>query len=225
MYLCICIATHLHTVYLDWLQAVLEKQFEVRLKMMMGWTQGCTPRLWSSELRDALRGCDWASSMVHLEGEIEWTQRCTWRLRLSEIGDAVTARLHVTCPGPGNTSFIYSRLATSLRSLAIILPWYYSTILTSTCATVSTDIPSYEAIHGRMPLQMHMKAVIERVWRYTWRPWSSELRDALRSCDRASVEMHLQAMIERDWRWSIWRWSIWRWSIGGAPGAETVLIS
>jgi len=36
-------------------------------------------------------------------------------------GDNVTARLHVTCPGPGNTSFIYSRLAMSLRSLAIIL--------------------------------------------------------------------------------------------------------
>jgi len=36
-------------------------------------------------------------------------------------GDNVMARLHVTCPGPGNTSFIYSRLATSLRSLAIIL--------------------------------------------------------------------------------------------------------
>jgi len=48
---------------------------------------------------------------------------------------------------------LYSWLATSLRSLAIILPLYYSTILTSTCATVSTDIPSYEAIHGRMPLQ------------------------------------------------------------------------
>ena len=29
-------------------------------------------------------------------------------------GDNVMARLHVTCPGPGNTSFIYSRLATSL---------------------------------------------------------------------------------------------------------------
>jgi len=35
--------------------------------------------------------------------------------------DNVTALLHVTCPGPGNTSFIYSRLATSLRSLAKIL--------------------------------------------------------------------------------------------------------
>jgi len=33
MYLCIYIATHLHTLYLDWLQAVLESKFEVRLKM------------------------------------------------------------------------------------------------------------------------------------------------------------------------------------------------
>ena len=37
--------------------------------------------------------------------------------------DNVTARLYVTCPGPGNTRFIYSRVATSLRSLAIILPY------------------------------------------------------------------------------------------------------
>jgi len=47
----------------------------------------------------------------------------------------------------------YSQLAMSLRSLTIILPLYYSTILTSKCATLSTDIPSYEAIHGRMALQ------------------------------------------------------------------------
>jgi hypothetical protein len=37
-------------------------------------------------------------------------------------GDNVTARLYVTCPGPGKTRLIYSRLAMSLRSLAIILP-------------------------------------------------------------------------------------------------------
>jgi hypothetical protein len=36
-------------------------------------------------------------------------------------GDNVMARLHVTCPVPGHTRLIYSRLATSLRSLAIIL--------------------------------------------------------------------------------------------------------
>ena len=35
------------------------------------------------------------------------------------------------------------------------LPLYYSTTLTSTFATVSTHIPSYEAIHGRMPLHYY----------------------------------------------------------------------
>jgi len=67
----------------------------------------------------------------------------------------VTARLYMTCPVPGNTRFISIRLATSLRSLAIILPLYYSTILTSTSATVCADIQSYEAIHGRMPLHYY----------------------------------------------------------------------
>jgi len=38
-------------------------------------------------------------------------------------GDNVMAQLHVTCPGPGNTRCIYSRLTTSIRSLAIILPY------------------------------------------------------------------------------------------------------
>ena len=35
-------------------------------------------------------------------------------------GDNVTARLYVTCPGPGITRIIYSRLATSLKSVAIL---------------------------------------------------------------------------------------------------------
>jgi len=52
----------------------------------------------------------------------------------------------------------------------------------------------------RASLEMHLEAVIERSWRYTWRPWSSELRDALRGHDRVSLEMYLQAIIERDWR-------------------------
>jgi len=67
----------------------------------------------------------------------------------------VTAQLYIMCPGPDNTSVIYSRLATSLWSLPITLPLYYSTTLTSTFPTVSTDIPSYKAIHGRMPLHYY----------------------------------------------------------------------
>jgi len=112
---------------------------------------------------------------------------------------AVTARLHVMCPGPGNTSFIYSRLATSLRSLAIILlylPLYYSTILTSTCATVSTDIPSYEAIHRRMPLQRRAWCLDSIHQLVNSQPWECdkvtvlsrshrELADGGRSCREA----------------------------------------
>jgi len=36
--------------------------------------------------------------------------------------------------------------------------------------------------------EIHSEAVIERVWRCTWRPRSSELRE--------SLEMHLEAEIE-----------------------------
>jgi len=70
-------------------------------------------------------------------------------------GDNQMALLHRRCPVPDKTHFIHSWLATSLRSLAVILsylPLYYSTIWTSTVATISSDIPSYEAIHGHMPL-------------------------------------------------------------------------
>ena len=41
------------------------------------------------------------------------------------------------------------------------------------------------------------------LWICTWRLRSSELRDALGGCDRASVEMHLEAMLVTTWRsWS-----------------------
>jgi len=44
--------------------------------------------------------------------------------------------------------------------------------------------------------EMHWEAKIERVWRCTLRPCLSELSDALRGRDRASLEMHLEAEIE-----------------------------
>jgi len=54
-------------------------------------------------------------------------------------GDNVTARLHETCPGPGN-AISYSRLATSHRSLVIILPIHLHLLsLESTFATISTQ--------------------------------------------------------------------------------------
>ena len=59
--------------------------------------------------------------------------------------------------------------------------------------------------HDRVNLEMHSEAVIERVWRYTWRPSSSEFGDSfwwpwwceLGSRNRASLEIHLEAVIQR----------------------------
>jgi len=44
--------------------------------------------------------------------------------------------------------------------------------------------------------ELHLEAVIERVWRCTWRPRSSELSAAHGGRDRASLEMHWQAEVE-----------------------------
>jgi len=47
---------------------------------------------------------------------------------------------------------------------------------------------------------VNLQTVIEQVWRYTWRPGSSDFGDALGGHDRAN----LQAIIERVWRYT-WR--------------------
>jgi len=49
--------------------------------------------------------------------------------------------------------------------------------------------------HDRACLEMHMEAGIERVWRCTWRPRSSELSDSLGVADRASLKMHLEVVL------------------------------
>jgi hypothetical protein len=43
-------------------------------------------------------------------------------------------------------------------------------------------------------LKIHWEAVIERVWRCTWRPRSSEFGDALDGYDRARLEEYLKAV-------------------------------
>ena len=48
-----------------------------------------------------------------------------------------------------------------------------------------------------MNSEIHWEAVVERVWRCTWRPRLSELRAALGGRDRSSLEMHWEAIIER----------------------------
>jgi len=77
MYLCIYIATHLHTVYLDWLQAAIESN------LWWAWKRG------SSELRDTLEGRDRASVEMDLEAVVERIWRYTWRPWSSELRDAL----------------------------------------------------------------------------------------------------------------------------------------
>jgi len=63
-------------------------------------------------------------------------------------------------------------------------------------------------------MEMHLEAKIKLVWRYTWRPRSSN-SDALADRNRASLEMNSEAMIKR----------VWRRSMGVAAGAETLFMS
>jgi hypothetical protein len=52
----------------------------------------------------------------------------------------------------------------------------------------------------RASLQMHLEAMIEQGRIYTWRPTSSQLRDALGGHNGACLEMHSEDVIERVWR-------------------------
>jgi len=68
-------------------------------------------------------------------------------------------------------------------------------------STSVTPVSRYTRGHSWM---MYLEAVIEQVERCTWRPRSSELRDALGGQDRVNSEIHSEAMIKRVWRCT-WR--------------------
>jgi len=55
-------------------------------------------------------------------------------------------------------------------------------------------------------IKICFEAVIEQVWRCTWRPSSSALRDAIGGPDLASLETHMEAMNEWTQRYT-WRTS------------------
>jgi len=83
MYLCIYIATYLHTVYLDWQHAVVVGNLR------------CAWRWRTSEVRDTLGGRDRESLDMHFEAVIERVWRCTCRPRSSELRDALRGRERV----------------------------------------------------------------------------------------------------------------------------------
>jgi len=60
----------------------------------------------------------------------------------------------------------------------------------------STSVTPVSLYTHRRSLTIHLEAVIERVWKCTWRLRSTELRDALGGGDRASLEMHLETEID-----------------------------
>jgi len=64
----------------------------------------------------------------------------------------------------------------------------------------STSVTTISPYTHRRFSTIYIEAAIELVWRCTWKPRSSELRDALGGRDRASLEMHLDAVIVRTWR-------------------------
>jgi len=56
-------------------------------------------------------------------------------------------------------------------------------------------------------------------------PWSSELRDALRGCNRVTVEIHLRAVIEWTWRCTPKSWSTeWVDALGGHDHANLDVV-
>jgi len=48
--------------------------------------------------------------------------------------------------------------------------------------------------HNRVSLELHLEAIIKRVWRYTWRPESSQFGEALKGCKGASLDKYWMAV-------------------------------
>jgi len=70
----------------------------------------------------------------------------------------------------------------------VYLDWQHAVIVSNSRCRPEDD--------DRVNSEIHLEAVIERVWRCNWRPRLSELRHALGGCDRASLEMQLETEIE-----------------------------
>jgi len=85
----------------------------------------------------------------------------------------------------------------------------------------STSVTPVAAYTHHPSLTIYLEAMIELVWRCTWRPRSSELRDALGGRDGLSLEIHWEAVIEQVWRCT-WRprSSELRDALGGRDGSS-----
>jgi len=171
LHLCIHIATHLHTVYLDWLQAVPES------------SSRCTWKWWLREFRDSLWGCDRGSLKMDLEAVIPTIWRYTWKHWSTDLRDSMrdcdraSLEMHLEVM-LFQTSNLYSskfadtlagrnraRLDMHLEAMIERVWWCTQWQWSSNC------------------WDMHLEAVFERVWRCTWRQLSCELG----GCTEASL--------------------------------------
>jgi len=84
-----CISLYPPSLLNDILGGRDRSSLEMHLEAEIEWTERCSWRPWSIELRAALGGRDRASLEMHLEAEIEGTERCTWRPWSIEFGDAL----------------------------------------------------------------------------------------------------------------------------------------
>jgi len=146
---------------------------------------GYTWRMWSCELG----GHNRARLETHPQGVIEWVWRYSWWTTLSESGDALGDRDHA-------------------NSKSLIMGVWRSTwrvYLREFGDTLGGDDWVNWEMHSEIVMKQvgdalggrhrgNLQAIIEQVWRYTCRPWSSEFGDSLGGCDWAKLDEYLEAV-------------------------------
>jgi len=90
----------------------------------------------------------------------------------------------------------------------------------------STSVTPVSPYTHRSSLRIYLEAVIDRIWRCTWRPRWSGLTDTLGGRDRARLEMHLETEIEWTHRctWRPWS-SVFGHALGGRDRVNSVMHS
>jgi len=117
------------------------ERFEECLKMMIEWAWRYTRRPWSSEFGDAFWGVNGGYLEIHLEAVIKCYQRCTPTCWSTKIGDSVGVDERANCQA------------------AIVQAGRYR------CWPWSCEV----AYCNRASVEIHLEAIIEKVWRCTWR--------------------------------------------------------
>ena len=109
-------------------------------------------------------------------------------------------RLHRYCNGWHSTNYSSRSFYINLEERRKKVTRYHTTLLWGSTQS-SEPTKSWKELMRRKVGDAVVEAVIERVWRYTWRLWLCELAGR----NRASLQMHLEAVI------------YWVWGCPGTP--------